>query len=239
MADLYFPTRLDVRNRVRFYIDEPVQANFQDSDINYAINDSQQDVATEIDQVDELYRVNPIPTVINLALNTQFYDLATDFWKMVRLQDATTGLPIDFTDINSQNDYFQNFPPLINAYPFGGYSAFLAGGTQANGQTGASIGFTPIPTDPTKSVQYWYVPIIQDMDSDTDASSIPRQFVDLLAIQAAIDCYIKDEDDTTALERKYNRRLDQLKRTTRDRQQQSPKYVRRVGNIQGSNGWYI
>ena len=239
MADLYFPTRADVRQRVRFYIDEPVQANFLDTDINYAINDNQQDIATEIDQVDELYRVIPTPTVIQMKANTQFYDLPDDFWKMVRLQDLQTGLPIDFTDINSQNDFFQNFPPLITSTPFGGFSAFLAGGSQANGQTGASLGFTPIPTDGTKSVQFWYVPIIQDMDNDTDTSAIPRQFYDLLAIQAAIDCMIKDQSDTTQLERKYSRRLDQLKRTTRDRQQQSPKYVRRVGNTQGYPGYYI
>lgn len=239
MADLYFPTRLDVRNRVRFYIDEPIQANFLDSDINYAINESQQEVATEIDQVNEFYRVIPTPTVINLQTNVQFYDLAVDFWKMSRVQDMQTGLPLDFTDINSQNDYFQNFPPLVTAYAAGVFSCFITGGSQANGQTGASLGFTPIPTDNTKSVQYWYVPIIQDMDTDTDTSAIPRQFYDLLAIQAAIDCYIKDEDDTSALERKYARRLNQLTRATRDRQQAQPKYVRRTTNSQGYGGWYI
>lgn len=239
MSDLVFPTLAQVRGRVRFYIDEPVQANFLDSDINYAINDNQQDVATEIDQVDEYYRVNPVPTQINLEVNTQFYDLADDFWKMSRVQDTTTGLPINFTDFNAQNDLFNSYPPLITTYPAGGFSCFLVGGTQANGQTGASLGFTPIPTDNTKSVLYWYVPIIQDMDTDTDTSAIPRQFYDMLAIQAAIDCLIKDQADTAQLERKYNRRLDQLKRTTRDRQQQTPKYVRRSGNQQGYGGWYL
>ena len=74
---------------------------------------------------------------------------------------------------------------------------------------------------------------------DDDVTAIPRQFVDLLALQAAIDCYIKDEDDPSMLIAKYNRRLDQLKRTTRDRQQQSPKYVRRTSNSQGAGGYYL
>lgn len=237
MAELFFPTRLDLRNRVRFYIDEPVEANFKDTDINYAINDCQQYVATEIDQVDEKYRVSPTPTTIQLKVNIQFYDLAEDFWKMTRLEDAQTGLPIDFTDINSQNDFFQNFPPLITTSPFGGYSAFINGGS-SSGQAGSSLGVTPIPTDATKSLRYWYVPIIQDLADDNDTSAIPRQFYDLLAIQAAIDCRIKDDADTVQLERKYSRLMDQLKRTARDRQQQSPKYVRRVGNNQGT-GYYI
>lgn len=238
MADLVFPTRLDLRKRVRFYIDEPVQANFLDTDINYALNECQQTVATEIDQVDENYRVSPTPTTISLKVNTQFYDLAADFWKMTRLQDGQTGLPIDFTDVNSQNDFFQNFPPLITTYPFGGFSAFILGGN-SQGQAGGSLGVTPIPTDATKTLKYWYVPIIQDMTDDTDSTSIPRQFMDLLAIQASIDCRIKDDADTAQLERKYSRMIDQLKRTTRDRQQQTPKYVRRTGNSQGTPGYYI
>jgi hypothetical protein len=238
MSDLIFPTRADLRQRVRFYIDEPRQANFLDSDINYALNDVQQYVATEIDQVDEKYRVNPIPTVIKLEVNKQYYDLADDVWKLTRIQDMQSGLPIDFTDINSQNDFFQNFPPLVNTYPFGGFSCFIVGGSSV-GQSGGSLGFTPTPTDSTKSVQYWYVPIIQDMDDDEDTSAIPRQFYDLLAIQAAIDCLIKDQSDTTQLERKYNRLIEQLKRTARDRQQQTPKYVRRTGNSQGYPGYYI
>ena len=237
LADLFFPTRLDIRKRVRFYIDEPIQANFLDSDINYAINDVQQYVATEIDQVDEKYRVNPTPTQINLVTNKQYYDLADDCWKISRIQDMQTGLPIDFTDMNAQNDLFNNFPPLITSYALGAFSAFIAGGSSA-GQSGGSLGFTPIPTDSSKSVLYWYVPIIQDMDDDSDTSAIPRQFYDLLAIQAAIDCLIKDQADTTQLERKQSRLMNQLVRTARDRQQQTPKYVRRTGNSQG-NGWYL
>lgn len=238
MADLYIPTLLDIRNRVRFFVDEPVQANFKDIDINYAINDAQQDVSLEITQTGEKYFVNPTPTTINLKTNVQYYDLATDFWKAVRVQDQTSGLPIDFTDVNSQNDFFQNFPPLVNVYPFGGFSCFILGGDSI-GQAGGSIGFTPTPTDSTKSVLYWYVPVLQDMDNDSDESAFPRQFVDLLAIQAAIDCLIKDQADTAQLERKYSRRMDQLKRTVRDRQQQTPKYVRRTGNSQGYPGYYI
>lgn len=238
MAELNFPTRADLRTRVRFYIDEPVQANFLDTDINYALNDAQQYVANEIDQVDEKYRVNPTPTTIQLVTNQQYYDLAEDFWKMTRLQDVITGLPIDFADVNSQNDFFQNFPPLISTYPFGGYSAFILGGT-SDGQNGASLGVTPIPTDPTKQLQYWYVPIIQDLTDDDDTTALPRQFMDLLAIQASIDCLIKDQADTVQLERKYSRLIDQLKRTARDRQQQDPKYVKRTGNSQGFGGYYL
>lgn len=229
MSAVVFPTLAQVRQRVRFYIDEPAQANFQDSDLNWAINDAQQSVAAEIAQVDEQYFVNTTPTVITFVANQQYYTLATDFYKMSRLEDLTTGLMIPFSDISSQNNFFQNAIPPLVAVNSGSYSAMIVGN---------SVGFTPVPTSSGQQARYWYVPILPDLTSDSDVSSIPRQFIDLLAIQAAIDALIKDEDDTGPLERKYAMRFGQLVRTARDRQQQNPKTVRRVGDT-GYPGWVI
>lgn len=217
-ATLYNPTLADIRKRTRFYIDEPVQANFTDSDINYAINDAQQFVATELTQVDENYLVSPNPTPINIIANQQYYTLPTDCNKIVRCVDTTTGIQIPFSDINSQNVVVPAVLPTV-AYGGIGFNAIIVGG---------SIGFTPVPTGSAFSPVIYYVPYIYDLQSDTDTSSIPRNFIDMVAIQAAIDCRIKDEDDTSALERKYTRILEQLKRTARDRQQATPRRVQRV-----------
>ena len=231
MADaVYFPTRADIRARVRFYIDEPAQANFSDADINYAINDVQQVVANDIVQVDEQYFVSTTPTTITMVGNQQYYPLASDFWKMTRMEDQATGLMIPFTDIDSQNNFFQTpIPPLVSITQ-SGYAAMIVGN---------SVGFTPLPTTSGTVVQYFYVPILPDLQSDTSTSQIPRQFIDMLAIQAAIDCFIKDESDTTALEKKYARRLEQLVRLARNRQQQNPKKVRRVGDTTQYPGWSL
>lgn len=229
MPAVVFPTLAQVRQRVRFYIDEPVQANFLDSDLNWAINDVQQDVAVDIAQVDEQYFVSTAPTVITFIANQQYYPLASDFYKMTRLEDLTTGLQIPFTDIDSQNNFFQNSIPPLVPINSGSYSAMIVGN---------SVGFTPQPTVSGQQAQYWYVPILPDMTSDSDASSIPRPFIDLLAIQAAIDAKIKDEDDTLALERKYSRKKMQLMNSVRNRQQQNPKHVRRVGDT-AYPGWVL
>lgn len=217
MPALYQPTRADLRARVRFYIDEVSQANFADADLNYAINDAQQELATELAQLDEQYLVNPVPTTLQFAINVPSYALASDFQKMTRMQDSITGLPIDFTDLNGQDSGAFNTPPLVQSVAISAQATIV----------GNSVIFNPTPQQASQAV-YWYVPIIQDLTGDTDVTSIPRQYVDMLAILAAIDCKIKDEDDTSDLRVKYNRRLDQLKRTARDRQQQNPKRVRRV-----------
>ena len=225
-----FPTRQMIRQRVRFFIDEPVEANFLDSDLNYAINEAQQEVATEISLVDEQYFVNTTPTQITQIAGQAFYDLQPDFWKMTRLEDVNTGLQIPFTDIDSQNNFFQTAIPPLVSITYAGFAAYLLGNT---------VGFSPIPTVTGQMAQYWYVPVLPDLGADSDTSQIPRQFVDLLAIKAAIDAMIKDEDDTSALERKYNIRFNQLVRGARNRQQQNPKKVRRIGDTMQYPGWTL
>lgn len=219
MPSLVTPTLLQIRQRVRFFIDEPQQANYADSDLNWAINTAQQQVATEISLVDEKYFVATTPTVITSVANQRFYPLAADFWKMTRLEDATTGLRLEFADFSQQNNFFADaVPPLVAPNQIG-YAMSIVGN---------SLAITPTPTTSGVQAQYWYVPVLPDMTADADASPIPSMFIDLLAIQAAIDAFINDEDDTTTLQNKYNIRFNQLVRAARDRQQQSPKMVART-----------
>lgn len=219
MPTLPNPTLATLRARVRRFIDEPQPANYSDVDINAAINIAQQEVATEISLVDEKYFVNPTPTVITSVSGTRFYVLATDCWKITRIEDATTGLRLEFTDFAAQNNFFADaVPPLVAPNQIG-YALSIVGN---------SLAITPTPTQNGLKAQYWYVPVLPDMTTDADTSQIPPMFTDLLALQASIDMLISDEDDTAALERKYARRFNQLVRASRNRQQQSPKHVTRT-----------
>lgn len=219
MSSVVFPTLAQVRVRVRLFIDEPVQANFSDTDIDYAINQAQQEVATEISLVDEKYFVDTTPTTVTTVANQRFYPLADDFWKMTRLEDANTGLRLEFMDFADQNNFYADAVPPLVAGNQTGYGISIVGN---------SLAFTPTPTTGGLPSQYWYVPVLPSLVDDGDTSSIPPMFVDLLAIQAAIDMMISDEDDSGALAVKYQRRFNQLVRATRDRQQQSPRGVTRV-----------
>lgn len=225
MPSVVNPTLLQIRQRVRMFIDEPQQANFTDANLNWAINAAQQEVATEISLVDEQYFVATTPTIITAVAGQRFYPLATDLWKIVRLEDVNTGLKIPITSFNQQENYYGGpIPPLVNIGQ-AGYTAAIVGN---------SLAFTPTPGASGITSQYWFVPVLPDMTSDSDTSQIPRAFIDLLAIQAAMDAMIEDEADTGPLERKYNRRFNQLVRGTRDRQQQDPRSVSRVSDSGGA-----
>lgn len=219
MSTVVFPTLAQIRSRVRRFIDEPVQANFSNTDIDWAINQAQQEVATEISLVDEKYFVNTTPTVVTTVANQRFYPLATDFWKMTRLEDSTTGLRLEFADFADQNNFYADAVPPLVAGNQSGYGISIVGN---------SLAWNPTPTISGMTAQYWYVPVLPSLDNDSDVTAIPPMFTDLLAIQAAIDMMISDEADSSALMAKYQRRFNQLVRATRDRQQQSPRGVTRV-----------
>ncbi|SRR6266852_462857 len=220
MSVLLTPNLGYLRSRTRFYIDEPLQANFSDSNINASINEAQQDIITEIVQVDEDYFISGTPTAIQMDGTNERFALAADFYKMVRIEYAATGQRIPFFTFREKNSYGENIVPFSNVGAFGTMTqAYILGNF---------VGFNPLQTDPGVVVQYWYAPIAQDMVSDADATIVPRMWADLLAIQAAIDCYINDEDDTSALERKYNRKITRMRSLARQRQQQNPKHVIRT-----------
>lgn len=218
-ATFTVPTLANIRGRVRFYIDEPLQANFTDADINYAINDAQQAVVSDITQISEDYFVSTTPTIITPVANTQFYPLPADFYKMIFMYDQITGLPINFTTVQNQNQVSTAAIQNVNAgYA---YNAVIVGN---------SVGFVPTPTATNFSPAYFYSPMAPDMLADGDTSIIPRNFIDLVAIQAAIDCKIKDEDDTTALERKYAASWNKLTKNLTDRQQANNRRVQRTAS---------
>lgn len=233
MSVVYRPTLTDLIARTRTYIDESTQANYTNTEITYAINDAQQFLATEITQVDELYFVNPTPITITPITNpiTPTYALASDFFKLIRMEISTTGEVVPFINFNEKSIDNLSIPPLVNTAGYGaGMQAYIIGSDY--------VGFTPPPTDSGMQFQYWYAPIIPDLVAGTDVSILPRPFVDLLSQMAAVDMFIKDEDSINSLELKINRLIDQVKRAARQRQKQNPKYVRRTAFHNVLYPWY-
>ena len=227
-------TLAQLRARTRFYIDEPSQQNFADSDINNALNIAQQEISREIIQVNEDFFVGTPVTVATVG-GQELYpmhvdsDGQCDVIKIKRLERQDTGEVLPAVDQNEKSIYGQNVPPLVNTAGAGaGLSWYLLGN---------SIGFTPIPTGASINLQYYYVPRLSDMATDASISAIPVEFHDIMAIRAGIDCQIKDEADTSQLENRWRERIDQLKRAARDRQVQEPKHVRRTNASSGSFPW--
>lgn len=223
--------------RVRFFIDEPVPANFSNSDIIYAINQAQQEVAKEIVHEYEDYfekiadlnpnldgSGNPIPFTGGTVPGTDLYTLPSDFLKFKRIERSDTGELIPAYDLNEKAAKVTVTSSYNGYTPIGYYV------------TGNSVGFTPVPTSIIPIRMYYvYRPVdLSDINlGTTDISVLPAEHHDIMAVRAAIDMFMKDESDTKALEDRYNQMLDALRRTLRQRQVQDPKRVRRVDDALG------
>lgn len=214
-------TRAEMRARVRYFIDEPTQQNFSDSDINAALNIAQQQVQLEIVQANEDYFIDPSPQTVTLVPGTASYALHADgngecdVLSVKRVEDGLTGLSIEPIDQNEKAILGQPFPVLISPSPFNFYIL------------GNYLVLDPMP-QLASTVKYWFTPNLSDMSSDSDRSQIPRALHDMIPVRAAIDAFIKDEADTSALRMLWSEYMDRLHRVARHRQIMAPKHVRRA-----------
>ena len=191
-----------------------------------ALNFAQQDVAKEIVHVLEDFFEKT--TDINLAgggtiPGTELYSLPTDFLKFKRVENTLTAELFPAIDLNEK--YGNNGNSIVNLYATAGsFSYYIMGN---------SIGFTPTP-QAVVPVRITYVYRLADLANPSDVSDIPSEHHDMMAVRAAIDMFIKDQEDTSALEGRWNFLLDQMHRTLRQRQVQDPKHVRRSETSWGS-----
>jgi hypothetical protein len=205
--------------RVRFFIDEPSSQNFTDADITYSLNRGQEEVVKEI--VHENQDYFETFTDINLVAGTEFYTPPALFMKEKRIERLDTNEVLSAIDINEKVVSTASISSLIlSSQPTGWY--FLGG----------QIGFSPVPVAPL-AVRLFYVPFLAELVNGSDVSPIPQDYHDMMAISAAIDMFTKDQEDTSALQAKWDVLLNRLQRTLRDRQIQEPKHVRRVETSYG------
>lgn len=209
--------------RVRFLIDEPTAQNFTDTDIIQAINFAQQDVAKEVTHIYEDYfekqaALNPAGG--GTIAGTEFYTLPSDFLKFKRIERTDTGEPITPID---QNEKAWNSQSLVTIIQQSAPLSYYV--------TGNAVGFNPIPATviPITMTYVYRIPDLNFITAGvTDISDIPAEHHDMIAVRAAIDMFIKDQEDTTALENRWAFLMDQMHRTLRQRQIQAPKRVRRT-----------
>lgn len=216
-------TRGDIRGRVRFFIDEPTAKNWSDSDLNNAINRAQEKVAQEITHIYEDYFIkiadlNPGGNPPGTIINQEFYTLPSDFLKFKRIERTDYGQAVPPIDINEKTINGTSVPPLV---PLGGGGIAIAYFVLGN-----SVGFAPIPQSQIP-IRLYYNYRLADLVNDTDVSDIPADWHDLMSYRAAIDAFVKDEADPSAMWQMWNEGIDRMHRTLRNRQTQEPRRVRR------------
>lgn len=194
-----------IRDLVRHYIDEPVQANWSDDELNVYIDIEYDELAWELlnKSAGFYWKSDTITSVVGVAT----LDLPTDCIGVVeRIVDS------DGSMLRKGRRY--DFDITTSGTP----SWFdIAGET---------IIFNVKPTAAeTYTIWYFYTPA--SLDEDGDVPDIPTQFHSLIAYGTIISAKIKDGDDLMSIGTKYAKIKDKMFRYAKERYSGEPRYVHR------------
>lgn len=205
-------TREELRNLVLYYCDDLNGGYFTSTQVNVFINNAQGEVQKILLQSYENWYLKCVQTT--LVANQNSYVLPTDFLKCHRLEiisspgtTSETSTMLQPITLNQQ-DYIRNGPGYPAAY-------YLRK---------SRIVLLPSP-DSTYTMRLNYSYRVADMTLDTDVPDIPEEYHELIAINAAYDCLIKDGRDVSALDRKLKSYEEMMKRDSEDRKIDRPRMV--------------
>lgn len=211
--------------RTRYFIDETSEKNFPTNSLLMSINQAQLIVVLEMTKLDAGFfevsaELNPNGSPAGTVSGIQEYTLPSDFLSFKRVEDASSGAPIDPMDLNERYTAPQAITggaiPIASMQPVGFYV------------TGNSIGFVPVPQGNYR-VRMVYVQRPAFLVNGTDVPVIPYEWRDMCCMRAALEALGKDETDNGWLGSLYTQAKTLLEQTITERQHQMPKSVTRTG----------
>lgn len=212
----------DVKNKITYWVDDLLKGYFTDPQLNRFVNDAQIEVQKLLLQAGQNYYVTISDT--QMVSGQKEYVLPSDFLHLHRLEIVTQGYgttnevtnPVLPITINQQDIF-----PFTQGTPQGYYLK--------------SDRIVLIPTPDTNLyLRLTYSYKVVQLVLDTDIVNVPDEYVEMVALYAAMDCFIKDNRDPTQISVKLNDYHERLKREAEDRLQDTTRNV--VSTNQGSYG---
>lgn len=146
----------------------------------------------------------------------QDYPLPDDFFKLkgvdVKLDNSR------FTTIERFNFNERNRYELSGVWDLRGI------GSIRYRLLGSIIKFTPTP-DRNVPVKVWYTPRAVELVNDTDILEDFNQWHEYIIVDVAIKMLLKEESDTTALERQRQRLMDRIEKISQNRDAGKPESI--------------
>lgn len=218
----------DIRNQVRAFLDEPVAADWTDTELNQLINARYHQVYTAVIDSFENYADLKTATT-DIVADQQEYELQIDFLKIRRVEinyDSNTttykrALPTTLDQVlKDLGDANSGVTVVVNPVYY---------------VRGNIIGFIPIPDEAvTDGIKTWYYAKQSDLDDDSDEINLPypdRDFM-LIAYGATADALLYGQQEQAAaaeMERKFRVGVTQMQESLEDRVSDNAKYVIDVG----------
>jgi hypothetical protein len=203
----------DVKNKITYWVDDLLKGYFTDTQLNRFVNDAAFETQKMLLQAGQNYYVTLVET--QLVVAQKEYILPADFLHLHRLEVITQGhgttsevtnpvLPITI----NQQDIF----PLSQGTP------------QVYYLKNNRIVVYPAP-DNSLFLRMHYSYRVAPLILDTDLLDCPDEYAEMVALYAAMDCFIKDNRDPTQIATKLNDYAERLKREAEDRLQDTTRMV--------------
>lgn len=189
-------TLLDLRTRFYNRFDEGQQNYISVDEANSLINEGAAHLHNWIVNSAEFYIWKEY--LVTLVAGQMDYDLPADFLKSLKVFSlSASGSPSTYTPMyRIMPEEFRGFQPTA-------YSD-LCGGTYSYMIMGNKLRLIPVPSTPGVGVAMWYAPSFAPMVADTDTTdvSVAPGWDEFVVNQAVIAARIKEESDTSQLERR-------------------------------------
>lgn len=200
-------TLTDLETNTRTYLDEASQADWLNTEVDYAINYAYHDVIASVIEVYELFYSTVNPFTYAIVLNQQEYAIDTSLIKVERVEinyQPNTANSVPSRCVAVAMDEIRG--NLANTNTQGSY---YSPGYYLHGQVGSqTIGFIPVPTldsdtKGTKSISVWGVSLPGDLTSGSPTVNIPYpdRFSYLISLRAAAQLLRKGQQEENAAAR--------------------------------------
>jgi hypothetical protein len=186
------------------WLDDLNYGYFTEPQVENWLNNAQFKVQKMLLMTGENYYMKPVET--SLIVHRQDYVLPYDFWKLHRLELVLSG--------SAPNEDVRRLRPITNNQK-----------DVVNSQTGTPYHYYikrnrlvlfPIP-DAAKTMRLYYSPRVVHMVLGTDVPDVPEHYHELIAIEAALDGFIKDGRSPDLLLRKKAEYEEDLKQSAIER----------------------
>lgn len=229
-------TLTNLRSTTRTYLDEATESDWEDTEVDAAVNDGYHELVTStMETYEEFYVVTDL---FDSVASQQEYGTAdgvpTDIFKIRRLEvnydvsDSNSipkrAIPVS---IDSVLRDLGNSALGITVYRNPAY--YLLG--SSTGSSGIKIGIIPKPTrSGTDAIKLWYIPVQADLSATSDSPNIPYpdRYYKLISLYAAATLLRKgqqEEEVALTYMKEFNFGLAKMQQQLEDRVADSGKSI--------------
>lgn len=204
----------DLRTRVRYRADMENSEFITNTELNVFINESYKELYDILVSTFEDWYVGDPTEITMTTADAGKKALASDFYKMRGVDQQIAG---NWKEVRPFNFNERNRQGLVDKL-HGVHS------TVRYRVVGSDIRFSP--TDmAVGTFRYWYTPLATEMTLDTDTMDGVNGWEQYVIVDAARKCLLKEESDTSELERELARLTNRIEVMARNRDAANPQQV--------------